>query len=75
MQIQVIFWDNAHDRIESHTLSSLIREGKIKAFKRSNGWAYIGKDRIRKYDYIGLERRCAFANHENDLHYLQETNL
>jgi hypothetical protein len=73
MLIQVVYCDNSTDTLESFTLSSLIRAGKIKAFKRSSGWVHIGKDPIRKFDFAGQERMEAFANHENDLPQLQET--
>jgi hypothetical protein len=75
MQVQVIYCDNSHDRVESYTLSSLIREGRITSFERSSGWVHTGKDRIRRYDYAGQERKSAFASHENDLPRLQKAYL
>lgn len=56
MMLHVIYTDGSHDRIESHNLSHLIREGRIAAFKRASGWAFVGKDRIRRFDYDGQER-------------------
>jgi hypothetical protein len=66
MLLQVLFHNGEQDRIESENLSHMIREGRIKAFKRSNGWVYIGKDRIRKFDYIGLERTTGDLARENE---------
>lgn len=57
MLIQVMYIDDSHDKIESHTLSHMIREGRVKAFKRASGWVHVGKDRIRKNDYAGTERK------------------
>lgn len=75
MLIPVIYSDLSNDMIESYTLSSLIREGRIKAFKRSSGWVHIGKDRIRKYDTAVQGRIVAFAHHENNLPHLKEACL
>jgi hypothetical protein len=78
MLIQVIYHDDAHDRIESHTLSHLIREGRIKAFRRASGWAYVGRDRIRKFDHVGQERlreSLTQQNDRDDLTLMKETGL
>jgi hypothetical protein len=75
MLIPVIYCDHSHDLIESYTLSNLIREGKIKAFKRASGWVQIGKDQIRKYDNTEQGRMVAFPNHENNPPHLKEACL
>jgi hypothetical protein len=75
MLIPVIYCDLSHDMIESYTLSNLIREGRVKAFKRSSGWVHIGIDRIRKYDTAGQGRMAAFDHHENNLPHLKEACL
>jgi hypothetical protein len=72
MLIPVIYFDHSHDTIESYTLTHLIREGKIRSFKRASGWVHIGKDRIRKHDYAGLKRSMKTHKHENNLLHMQE---
>lgn len=56
MMIPVIYFDHSHDMVEGWTLTTLIRDGKIISFKRASGWVCVGRDRIRKFDYIGIER-------------------
>jgi hypothetical protein len=75
MLIPVIYSDDTRDMVESWTLSHLIREGRIKAFRRSNGWARIGIDLIRRFDCIGFERKGEGESHENNLLHLPETCL
>lgn len=73
MLIQVILFDGSHDRVESHNLSHMIREGRVKAFLRSSGWALIGIDRIRRCDYVGRAGSVSDLAAEKRSH-LQETN-
>jgi hypothetical protein len=61
--------------IESYRLTYLIRDGKIRSFKRASGWVTIGKDPIRKYDYVGRERSLKTHNHENNLLHMQEAHM
>ncbi|RQW83479.1 MAG: hypothetical protein EHM79_16070 [Geobacter sp.] len=56
MLIPVIYSNDTHDMIESQTLSSLLRNGSIKSFKRSSGWVHVGKDSIRRFDYAQQEQ-------------------
>jgi len=56
MLIPVIYCDHSLDTVEAISITSLIREGKISAFKRASGWVYIGRDRVRKCDHAGRER-------------------
>lgn len=51
MLIPVVYTDNSSDMIESQSLSSLLRKGIIKSFKRSSGWVHVGKDSIRRFDH------------------------
>lgn len=72
--IPVIFFDHSHDLVEAISLTTLIRDGKIRAFKRAGGWAYIGKDRIRRLDTMGFGR-MGRENHESDLYHMQESHF
>lgn len=74
MLIPVIYFDHSLDTIESHTLTYLIREGKVRSFKRESGWVHIGKDRIRKYDCVGRERCKKTQNLESNLPSVQEAH-
>ena len=47
MKIPVIFVTGHVGRINRHMLDHLIHEKQIVAFRRSEGWAYIGRDPIR----------------------------
>jgi antitoxin component YwqK of YwqJK toxin-antitoxin module len=61
MLISVIYKNNRRGMIDEYLLDDLIREDKIKAFRRSGGWAKIGRDPVREKwkqsGYNGLERR------------------
>ncbi|PLX89485.1 MAG: hypothetical protein C0618_01135 [Desulfuromonas sp.] len=48
MIIQVKYSDGTIDRVQSIVLDTLINTGSISRFKRSDGWAVIGRDPIRK---------------------------
>ncbi len=51
--------ENAAGLVDASYLEGLIKNGSIKAFKRSNRWVKIGRDPIRQNtgDYSGPERR------------------
>jgi hypothetical protein len=57
--IRVVYADNTADTVADFALESLIREGRIKKFCRSDGWVVIGQDPIRGMggQYSGPERR------------------
>ncbi len=61
MMIGVIYKNNRRGMIDEYLLEELIKEDKIKAFRRSGGWAKIGRDPIRERwkssSYKGQERR------------------
>lgn len=71
MLIEVIFYDHNRARVEAVSISSLIREDKILAFKRSSGWVHIGKDRIRRCDFEGRERTVIESGYKSDLPGMQ----
>lgn len=74
MQIPVIYLDDSHDMIESQSLSSLLRKGIIKSFKRSSGWVHVGKDRIRRFDYNKQEQMTKDLPH-NDYQQKRQDSL
>lgn len=48
MGIQVIFSSGEEQVVPAYMLDYLIREKKIVAFLRSEGWVQVGRDPIRK---------------------------
>jgi hypothetical protein len=46
--MSVIFTSGEEREVPAYMLEYLIRENKIVAFQRSDGWVHIGKDPIRK---------------------------
>lgn len=63
MTIQVELVDGTLCRVVPKGLNLLLNHELVKRFRRSSGWAVIGKDQIRypnnKVGYNGLERRIA----------------
>ncbi len=61
MTIQVELIDGTMCRMVPKGLNLLLNRELVKRFRRSSGWAVIGKDPIRypnnKREYNGLERR------------------
>ncbi len=61
MMIGVIYKNNRRGMIDEYQLDDLIKEERIKAFRRSSGWAKVGRDPIRERwkpsSYNGQERR------------------
>jgi hypothetical protein len=61
MLIGVIYKNNRRGMIDEYLLEELINEDKIKAFRRSGGWAKIGRDPVRERwkstGYKGQDRR------------------
>ena len=60
MLVSVVYRDNKMGLVDTVSLDELICSKKIKKFLRSEGWATIGVDPIRKmkeYCYKGPERR------------------
>ena len=63
MTIQVELMDGTFCRVVPKGLDLLLRRELVKRFRRSSGWAVVGKDPIRYPDrqdsYSGPERRMA----------------
>lgn len=61
MMIHVVYTDNHYDYVKDVMLDLLIRQDKVKKFKRSTGWVTIGIHPIRERGsrgaFIGAERR------------------
>lgn len=67
MLIMVRYVDGSYDMVVSHRLDGLIKAGRVLEFRRGNGWARIGRDRIREeaVEYTSEERRK--YHHEGQL--------
>lgn len=63
MTIQVELVDGTFCRVVPKGLNLLLNREMVKRFRRSSGWAVVGKDPIRypalKAEYEGPERRLA----------------
>jgi hypothetical protein len=61
MSIGVIYKNNKRGKVENYLLDDLIKDERIKAFRRTTGWVRIGRDPIRqmwhKDLFNGMERR------------------
>ncbi|BCS52812.1 GSU3473 family protein [Geobacter sp. SVR] len=58
MLIKVRYSDNTVGTVDDGKLQALIASDRITAFRRSEGWAVIGRDRMRERN---TERRRAGA--------------
>lgn len=64
MMIRVFYTDGTFDMVKPKMLDYLLEQNKVKRFKRSTGWAVVGKDAIRSSSpngYQGEERRANSA--------------
>jgi len=52
MSIKVMYTNGKTGTVENYQLDDLIASGKIKKFRRSDGWVFVGKDPIRKADNV-----------------------
>ncbi len=59
MMLKVIYDNDKHDMVKDYLLDGFIANGKIRKFKRSDGWVTIGVDLVRGKggSYSGPERR------------------
>ena len=60
MMIRVFYTDGTFDMVKPKMLDYLLDHNKVKRFKRSSGWAVVGRDSIRSgssHGYWGEERR------------------
>jgi hypothetical protein len=66
MLIRVMYGDGRFDMVKPQILDLLLETEKLTSFKRSDSWAVVGRDSIRKrsnssQDYAAPERRACFA--------------
>jgi len=62
MMIRVMYSDGRFDLVKDTLLDLLLERNKVASFKRTNGWAVVGRDPIRGrggISYRGPERRAA----------------
>lgn len=60
MLIRVRYSDDSYDMLKPWRLQELIAAGRVAAFLRSDGWAIVGRDPLRRgagRGYPGPERR------------------
>jgi len=59
MMLNVIYDNDKHDMVKTYLLDRFIESGRIRKFKRSDGWVTVGVDLIRGKggSYSGPERR------------------
>jgi len=72
VQVQVVYLDGTTGTVSNDVLDVLIATGKIKCFKRSDGWVDIIRDGAKLRDYrsqngfSGPERRAPWPQKEQD---------
>jgi len=62
MLIRVMYSDGKFDMVKPHLLDNLIDQQKITSFKRTTGWAVVGRDALRsstQENYRGTDRRLS----------------
>ncbi len=62
MLIRVMYNDGRFDMIKPNMLDDLLTERAVTSFKRTSGWAVVGRDPIRssaRPKYRGTERRLS----------------
>ena len=65
MLIRVMYSDGRFDMVKPKMLDDLLERQAVSSFKRSDGWAVVGRDPIRSPEsgkYRGTERRRASSD-------------
>ncbi len=60
MLIRVMYSDGRFDMVKPSVLDNLLEQQVVTSFKRSDGWAVVGRDAIRSQSlprYRGVDRR------------------
>jgi hypothetical protein len=60
MMIRVMYSDGRFDLVKPSALDQLLEQNRLASFKRSSGWAVVGRDPLRGTggnSYRGPERR------------------
>ena len=62
MLIRIIYKNNLYDMIKPYFIDNLIKSDKVKMFLRSEGWVFVGCDKIRtkNVNFTGPDRRKNF---------------
>ncbi|ORJ62063.1 GSU3473 family protein [Geothermobacter hydrogeniphilus] len=62
MMIRIRYRDGRFDMVKANQIDSLLRSGKINAFRRADGWAEPDRVPLRGYAadtyYLGYDRRA-----------------
>ena len=64
MMIRVMYSDGRFHLVKHTMLDQLLERNRVASFKRTNGWAVVGRDPIRGaggHSYGGPDRRERFA--------------
>lgn len=64
MMIRVMYSDGRFDVVKQATLDQLLERNRVASFKRSSGWAVVGRDPLRGtggLSYSGPDRRDRIA--------------
>ncbi len=64
MMVRVVYKNGIHDTVVPEYLDYLLAVDKIKMFRRSAGWVYVGIDAVRATrcdNYGGPERRGSYS--------------
>ncbi len=62
MMIRIMYSDGRFDMVKPSMLDNLLERQSITSFKRSSGWAVVGRDPVRsagRSNYQGEDRRTA----------------
>ena len=62
MMIRVMYSDGRFDMVKPDLLDNLLERQTVTSFKRSSGWAVVGRDPVRsrgRTDYSGTDRRSS----------------
>lgn len=62
MMIRVMYSDGSFDMVKPNMLDDLLGQQAVTSFKRSSGWAVVGRDPVRgrsRSAFEGSERRSA----------------
>ena len=69
MLIRVMYADGRLGLIKPHLLDSMVDRKVVSGILRSNGWAIVGRDKIRRHrhtqGYDGVDRRACFILNEH----------
>lgn len=60
MLIRIMYSDGRFDMVKPNILDNLLHQHSVTSFKRTSGWAVVGRDPIRssgRASYRGTERR------------------